>query len=178
MVMTMEAYEREAERQARAEANKHKFGPPQVSSVGDIQRVVAQLDPTNRLNTQSGISQVATTMRGNQEGTRSQGMFAVRSESADKSYRDILLEGLRTLRSRQDAVKKAMASAMPVEVDDRPMMPPPIIDKDVSMSIDPIIERLLGGRREGELVCWDLADGYTYKYNVFEHRLTRVPRDA
>jgi len=46
------------------------------------------------------------------------------------------------------------------------------------LAIDPIISRLLGAYRDNELICWDLADGYTYRYDIFTHKLSRVKGNA
>ena len=41
--------------------------------------------------------------------------------------------------------------------------------------VDALIKQWLGGHRDGTMICWDLADGWTYRYNIYDHRLTRHP---
>jgi hypothetical protein len=63
----------------------------------------------------------------------------------------------------------------PVEINGRIMKPASLGTGVHSHSwVDPLIRQWLGGRREGIKICWDLADGYRYEYDIYGHKLSRI----
>lgn len=170
----MEKLERAQARNFQSEQNARLFEPPHIQTVADIQRVLAQLEPSSRLNNRTDDTLLSTEMLGS-DISRSQCRFAVSVKTKTHSYRDLLLEAFQDIKQRQDAAVKAAAEAVSVPVNGKEMRPPPVVS-DMILPVDDFISRLLGGRRRGLYIEWDLADGYTYHYDVFEHRLTRSPR--
>lgn len=175
----MEQYDRAADRKRAAIRNQWK--PPEIWTVGDIQSVLTQLDPKDRLNKPVGDVTLTTQMEARDERDKSR-IFQVNSTSSNQNHRDILIEGFALLRRRKDVVEtadqKKEESVIVIGSDACPdgrEMPPPdvITGDDASLAIDPLIERLLGGYRSGNHICWDLSDGFTYRYEIFQHRLTR-----
>ena len=165
-----------SDRANQSRRNRERFEPPTITSVGDIQRVLAQLDPKSRLNQSVGDVLLSADVRGSDsESTRT---FNVRAKSEEQSYRDIIMRSMQLLRQRREAKNTPVKQVEPLVVDDKEMLPPAVLGDDGVLAVDPIISRLLGAYREGELICWDLDDGYTYRYDIFAHRLTRVSRDA
>lgn len=169
----MEQYERAADRKRAAIRNQWK--PPKIQTVGDIQAVLKQLDPSDRLNKPVGDVTLTAQMEARDDRDKSR-LFQVNSKSSNQNHRDILIEGFALLRRRKDVAEAAdQKTEEPVIViNDREMPPPDVITgDDASLAIDPLIERLLGGYRNGNHICWDLSDGFTYRYEIFQHRLTR-----
>lgn len=170
----MENLERAQSRTYQAEQNARLFEPPHIQTVADIQRVLVQLEPNSRLNNRTDDTLLSTEMLGS-DISRSQCRFAVSVKTKTHSYRDLLLEAFQGIKQRQDAAVKASAEAVAVPVNGKEMRPPPVVS-DMILPVDDFISRLLSGRRRGLYIEWDLVDGYTYHYDVFEHRLTRSPR--
>jgi hypothetical protein len=103
--------------------------------------------------------------------------FRVSATTKTNSSRDVLINGLSIVKQREDAAIKASELMMSIVVNNKEMKSPPVIAENNHMSIDPIINRMFGGYRSGHYIQWDLIDGYTYRYDVFEHRLTRFKTD-
>jgi hypothetical protein len=85
----------------------------------------------------------------------------------------MLMEGLKIAKQREEAAAEIVNKEMSIEVNGKPMKSPPVISESGVISIDPVISRMLGGYRHGHCVQWDLIDGFTYRYDIFEHRLSR-----
>lgn len=141
---------------------------PSIRSVDDIRRVLAEhMNPTDPRNKQAIPVEVKAQING------SGGKFNVSSTAKTKSYRDIIIESLTLIRERMDAARSHAEDVPGVNVNGVDMKPAKLFALDGQMAVDPIIERLLGAKREGTALVWHLADG-KFKYNVFEHKLTRV----
>lgn len=174
----MENIQRAIARQRQVQQKAEAFESPTINTVDDIRRVLAQLDPGTRLNQPQDDVELVTELIGS-DGRKST-KFEVRTSTSSRSYRQILLEGFQIVKQRLEAAAKLAAeeTAHTIEVGDRAMTPPPVVNTTGPLAMDAVIERLLGGYRNGQYVCWDLADGFTYRYEIFQHRLTRVRRDA
>lgn len=173
----MEEIQRALSRQHQSKERAEAFEPPEINTVNDIRRVLAVLDPGIRSNKTSDDISISTELTGS-DGRKSTN-FQVETKTSSKSYRQILLEGFQIVRQRLEMMEKLETREKAViEVNGKPMTPPPVVSCEGRHAMDSIIERLLGGYRSGQYVCWDLADGYTYRYEIFQHRLTRVKRDA
>jgi hypothetical protein len=105
--------------------------------------------------------------------------YAVSADTKSKSKRDMLIEGLSILRKRAEHAEQAVAMQEEVEVNGRIITPPKLGSGTVGhIWVDPLIKQWLGGQRDGTIVYWDLDDGFRYKYDIFQHKLTRVARDV
>ncbi len=147
---------------------------PEIKTQQDIVRVLAQIDPSNT-PPRSNVN-IKTTMHGSTD--KGQGDFAVEAPSTNHGYRDILLDGFTVLKQRIDAIGRYQDNVKPIEINGKVARPARVFADDTVMAMDSLIARLLGGTRNGLFIYWDLSDGYTYKYDIFEHRLTRTKRDA
>jgi len=156
----------------QAVLNRQRFEPPIVRTASDIKRVLTQLEPHSRLNMKLDDVVLMADMPGTDTDSRGR-MFRVSARTKTHSPRDILLEGFKVIKQREDMAAKAIEQELPVAVNDKEMKPPPVIAEDGFISIDPIISRMLGGYRSGCFIQWNLADGFTYRYDIFSHRLTR-----
>lgn len=105
--------------------------------------------------------------------------YDLSADTRSKSKRDILIEGLTIVKGRMDLSDEMQAQGEPIEINGKPMKPAVMsCNTDGTNWVDPLIRQWTGGFRDGILICWDLNDGYRYKYNIFEHKLTRVARDS
>jgi len=174
----MESIDRALARQRTARSNAEAFEPPAINSVNDIKRVLAQLDPSVKLNQKMGDVEIATDIVGSdgRKNTR----FEVRTSTSAKSHRQILLEGFQVVKQREETAERLAREETinTIEVNGKPMAPPAVVNTEGRHAMDAIIERLLGAYRSGCFICWDLSDGFTYRYEIFQHRLTKVQRNA
>jgi hypothetical protein len=174
----MQEYEDLVARQNAAKDSA--FQGVEIRTVIDIQNVLKQLDPEDLLNKPVADITVRARVSGHIDDNAS-AAFNISSQSSTKSHRDILLEGFGVMLRRNEASdKEAIKEPEPnIVINGREMPPPDVIAGDeAALSIDPLIERLLGGDRRGHYICWDLDDGFTYRYEIFQHRLTRRPTDS
>lgn len=174
----MESIQRAMARQKKTQQSAEAFEPPTINTVNDIKRVLAQLDPSTRQNQPHDDVQVSTDLIGS-DG-RKPTNFQVHTTSSSRSYRQILLEGFQIVKQRIETAEKLAheETIHAIEVDGRPMIPPAVVNTESQYAMDSVIERLLGAYRNGQFICWDLPDGYTYRYEIFQHRLTRILRNA
>ena len=152
--------------------NRQRFKPPEIKTAADIKRVLAQFEPNSRLNVKTDDVTLAVRMTGTDVENRSQ-MFQVSAKTKTSTARDILMEGLNLVRQREEAAAQVSDQMGSVAVNGKEMRSPPVISGGTFISIDPVINKTLGGYRDGHFIQWDLADGYTYRYDIFAHRLTR-----
>ena len=156
----------------QAESNRQRFESVDVKTLADIKRVIGQFEPHARLNAKLDDVVLSADMTGTDPTNKSQ-KFHVSATTKTNSLRDVIIEGLNVVKRREDTATKTVDKAIPVLVDGKEMKPPSLIAEHNFMAIDPVITRTLGGYRHGHFVQWDLADGYTYRYDMFEHRLSR-----
>ena len=145
--------------------------PPVVRNLNDIRRIISEYDPV--LSHDRVPVRLTTTLRGLDENDKLQ-TYRVTAETLSKTRRTILLEGFETIR-RQAEIRKAINDQTEaIEVNGRLMFPPKLAETEVMVYIDPLIRRWMNGERRGTFICWDLVDGYTYKYDIFAHKLSRT----
>jgi hypothetical protein len=152
---------------------KQVLKPVEIQSVSDIKRLVAELDP-QRNPPQLDIP-LATTMdvMENNASVR----YRVEVNTRSKTKRDMLIEGLNIIKNRINMEERLSQVGEAVEVNGVLMKPAHLGAGATSHCwVDPLIRQWLGGYRDGVLICWDLQDGFVYRYDVFHHRLTRVER--
>lgn len=167
--VSFEALERAAQRNAKR-VDPKSVEPVQVRTLRDIQAVVAEFAPDRQRD--GDPLTIRTRMRGeNEQGNKE--LFEVSAVTQSKSRRTQLLEGLETIKNYRHVVDRSREQTIPVTVNGVPMSPPALSEGNPSVYIDPLIRRWMGGRRQGLRVCWQLDDGYTYYYDVYEHKLTR-----
>lgn len=146
--------------------------PVSVRSIEDIKRLVAQLDPSR--NTQQSEIAVGAVLSAIDYTTGTEQQYQVSAQTKSKSKRDILLEGLDIIKNRL-AVEKEMSSAPTININGTAMKLPTIGTSSLGrIWVDPLITQWLGGYREGIYICWNLNDGFIYRYNIYEHKLTRI----
>ncbi len=154
----------ELERQGLRRGNEI-FKPVEIRSIADIQRVLAQLD--DRLPAADGSTQ-AEVVAPDESGKMV--VYKLNATFPQQTRRNILLTAFTALRERRDAITR---SATPIVVNGREMKPAILNEVQTVSAIDPLVERWLGGTRRGLLICWTLS-GWQYKYDIFEHKLTRI----
>lgn len=147
--------------------------PVEVRTLADLKRVVAEFDP-NR-NPLQAVVPIAARMKEVVDGKRI--TYQASADTRSKSKRDILVDGLALIKSRQDATEELENAGQSVEIDGK-MMKPAMLNSNTEGYnwVDPLIGQWTGGIRKGTLITWDLGDGYEYRYEIFTHSLTRIPR--
>lgn len=146
--------------------------PVKVTSVRQLQDVLVEFDPSRAVD--GPIVTLSTTLIGEDEGGRRQ-KYAVSAPTQSKSRRTMLLEGFDVIRRQQEFNTRKLSERVPVTVNGRDMLPPTVAaPADAGYFVDPLITRWTGGTRVGLLITWDFGDGYTYKYDIFGHKLIRV----
>lgn len=149
--------------------SKDILDPVQANSLVDIQRIVASLDPAKNPPRPTII------VRSNM--VVDEGNVSVSAESHAKSKRDMIIEGLNNLKKRIAVQDEMTKRAEPVYVNGKPMLPASMKAGELASTwVDPLIRQWTGGYRDGLLICWDIGDEYIYRYNIYEHRLTRIKK--
>lgn len=147
--------------------------PVEVHSVADIKRLVAALDP--HLNPPQADIPLTADLTA-PDGGKSV-IYRVETNTRSKSRRDMLVEGLTIIKKRVELSVKMQESGEPIEVNGVEMRPAQIGNGIKGNTwVDPLIRQWLGGFRDGTTICWDLNDGYIYRYDIFTHRLTRTAK--
>jgi len=164
-------------RRTQSELSRQRFESPVVRTASDIKRVLAQLEPNSRLNIKTDDVTLATNMIGTDANNRSQ-TYHVSAKTKTNSARDILIEGLNIIKQREETAQAVRDKRAVVAVDGKEMKSPPVIAENNFSSVDPIISRTLGGYRSSYFIQWDLADGFTYRYDIYSHRLTRFKTET
>ena len=165
----MENLERARAREAR-KLSQAALDPIQVHSIQDIKRVVGELDP--KKNPESHDVELKTYLQDGDE------TYEVRASTKSKSKRDMLVEGIDVIKRRMEVAEQIAEGGEDVEINGVVMKPKPIGSGVEGRSwVDPLINQWTGGFRVGIHICWDL-DGYRYKYDIYEHKLTRVENDG
>ncbi len=151
--------------------------PVEIRTFDDIKRTVAELDPNQRHNQQQREIPLSTTMTATEDNREV--VYRVEATTRSKSKRDMLAEGLGIIRARIESAEQIAELQEEVEVNGVSMKPAKLGYRTEGTSwVDPLIKQWLGGYRDGILICWKLPDGYTYRYDLFQHKLTRVPTDG
>ena len=146
--------------------------PVSVNSVEDIKRLVAQLDPS-RNPRQSEIT-IGTILSAPDETTGVDQQYQVSAPTRSKSKRDMLVDGLDVIKN-WIAIEKEKMAIPTVDVNGVSMKVPVLGSSSSGRTwVDPLITQWLGGHRDGIYICWNLNDGFIYRYDIYEHKLTRV----
>lgn len=167
-----EKMERTVERSHYKQRALESFEKAEIHNVADIQRVLRYLDPNSKLNSTSSDTPISAEISASTADGRT--TYKVSADTKTSTYRDMVMEGIRLIKTRGEAAERSRSvSEKRCIINGRPVVTPDVFCLDGVSYIDPIIERLLGGKRKGEYIYWELSDGYTYKYDVFQHKLTR-----
>lgn len=146
--------------------------PPEIRGFEDIKRLIADLDP--RRNPRQHDIPLSTTMTSTEDNQNF--TYRVETTTRSKSKRDMLVEGLDIIKARMAAAEQIAELQEPIEVNGVPMRPAPLGYRTEGTSwVDPLIKQWLAAFRDGIMICWKLSDGYTYRYDIYQHKLTRVP---
>jgi hypothetical protein len=147
--------------------------PVEVRTLADIKRVVAEFDP--KRNPQQADVPVSARMEEVVDGQRI--TYQASASTRSKSKRDMLIDGLKLIKAREEAADELEHAGEPVEINGKVMKPAVLNTSTEGYSwVDPLIRQWTGGTRKGTLITWNLGDGYEYRYEIFTHSLTRVPR--
>ncbi len=140
-----------------------------VKTFEDVKRAVADFDP--RKNQPHKELPISTTMTVNVDDKNV--MYKVDATTKSKSRREILIDGLNIIKAR--LAIDVTPEQMVVEVNGIPVKPAVLgFNVNGTSWVDPLIKNWFGAYRNKLLICWDLADGYTYKYDIYDHKLTRM----
>ena len=86
----------------------------------------------------------------------------------------MLIEGLDIIKNRIESEDR-YADVTVVEVNGQPMKLAAVGTGSLGKTwVDPLISQWLGGYRDSIYICWNLGDGFIYKYDIYEHKLTRI----
>lgn len=165
------------EKAAAREASKLPasiLNPVVVNTIEDIKRVLQSLDPNNGFVKDD--VQISTKMRASNDQNVEE-TYEVNATSSSKSKRMLLIEGFDLIKKQAELGEKSRDTD-PILVNGRSMYPATTHSVDKYTYIDPMIKQWTGGTRSGLLITWELADGHTYKYDIYEHSLSRSKRDA
>ena len=138
-----------------------------VSSYADIRALLADLHP----NASSGAvdeAELSTVV------VSSSGKFNVKVNTKAQSKRDIVFSALEMIRNREIAKEKSNTD-IGVLVNGRMMCSPFVVETESYSWVDPLLKRWFGAYRDGQWICWDVGD-YTYRYDIFEHKLFKASR--
>ena len=147
--------------------------PVEVHSLNDIKRIVAEFEP--KRNARQIEIPLNTFLEEVENGKKI--TYKVSAKTRSKSKREILIDGLNLIKERNKISKELHVAGEPIEIDGRIMRPAVLNSSTDGHSwVDPLIKQWTGGVRLGTLITWNLGDGYEYRYEIFTHSLTRVPR--
>lgn len=167
----MEQLDKALERQ-RQRLSPKILDPVEVHSIQDIKRLVSELDPAK--NPKQSEIPVGTVLNVVDEASGRTLAYNVSATTQSKSKRDILVEGLDIIKNRIK-IEDENSNDIVVEVNGKPMKAPTIgVGSRSKTWVDPLIAQWLGGYRDGIYICWNLGDGFIYRYNIYEHKLVRV----
>jgi hypothetical protein len=167
----MEELDRAMEREKRRLDPKIILKPAEAHSLNDIKRLVSELDP--RRNPPQVDIPLAANLLVREDNKDI--VYRAEANTRSKSRRDTLVEGLSIIKNRVEVSDKMEGAQEPIEVNGIPMKPAQIGNGVVGQNwVDPLIKHWLGGYRDGILICWNLNDGFVYRYDIFTHKLIRV----
>lgn len=145
--------------------------PPQIRTADDIKRLLIDLDP-RRTNTDAG-KEIQTTLAAPDSDGKMQ-TYVVRASTRSQTKREMIIAALLAIKSKAEIGAKAETLHQATEVNGSVMRPADVGKVGNAMSwIDPLINKWFAAERRGLLLCWSLADGYEYRYDIFAHRLER-----
>lgn len=156
----MEALERALARKQQAERKKANFKLPNPRTLDDVRRILAELAPASQpAPTEAKVTAVINGKK-------------IETMTRSRSKREILLEGFDVLKNRISALE-SLPEQLPISVNGRTVRPRNPLSRDAVLGIDKLIKQWFGGSRHGLLIRWSLADGHSYDYDIYEHKLTR-----
>lgn len=152
---------------------------PTISTVEDIKLVLREFDPKHKNNAVQAEPVITAKMRGRLDDRSDHHIdFQASAKPSSLTHRSMLLAALKDLSERRELAMKMDVSEEPIYIDGKPMRRPAAIQTDMELPIDSVIRRVMGGYRDELDVCWDLSDGYTYRYCVFDHSLSRRKKET
>jgi len=156
------------DRQARR-ADDKVFELIHIRSLGDIKKLLKELDPACAQPTESVVSTDLEVV--DDDGHRVKQKFSAAVK--DHNKRSLILEGMMVVRRQREVSRLKSEQAKPVIINGKEVKPANVVADSGRFWVDPLIGRLLGAKRDGLLICWNV-EGYKYSYDIFEHRLTRA----
>jgi hypothetical protein len=149
--------------------------PTVVRTQADIKRIVSEFDPKRSPH----YSEVPlnTTLEETDGGKKI--VYSVSAATKSKSKRDTLIEGLSLVQKREEISSSIRNASASMEINGREMRPASFPNNiDGHSWVDPLIHQWTGGVRKGVMITWDIGDSYEYRYDVFGHKLTRIPKST
>lgn len=130
--------------------------PTIVTSLADIQNVIVKY----RLNDAPGQdSTISTEIVENIDGVEQKS--SLKAEVKSYNYRKLIIEGFDIIKNRMQFLEKCQ---------NRTLVPLTI---DGHMWVDDIIEKIVGGKRDGLSIIWDTRDG-VFRWDPYTTKLTKV----
>lgn len=148
---------------------------PVINSVQDIQKLLVNVDPNKDLKVTS--LDVSTDMAGTVESSKIQQNFAVNAKVTNVTLRSILIESFKSIRNKKE-ISDSCNDLEELVIGGKSMRRLSPVNLELIDNVDSFIHINFGGYRKEEYVCWDLDDGFTYRYDVFKHQLTRKSNDS
>lgn len=165
----------------KAVVDNSVYEAPKIRDVNDIKMVLKEFDPNNKINESSSV-QISTKMRCATGGNDNrQQDLSISADVTACTHRSMVLEALGELLSRKRNCEKAADKYAKVErpiINGKVMSALPVTQSIKELSIDEVIYRVTGGKRDDIYIVWKLDDGFNYKYDIFSHKLTREKHDA
>lgn len=145
--------------------------PVTVHTVDDIKRVIGELSPGYSHSDQAQVSTMMETKTDTGSAT-----FRVSATTSSKSKRDHIIDGLDVIKKKMDIAQHKQQDLL---INGTKVAPAQLGSSvDAQHWVDPVIKHWLGGYRSGLHICWNIGDGYTYKYDIYAHRLTRIQDES
>lgn len=141
-----------------------------ANNLNDIKLIIAEFDPARDISLKP-VSVNATIDVVDDNLPKS---YSINSISRSLTKRERIINGLDIIKNRI-AASEAIKQIDDVVVNGRTMRPSSITSSiDCVTDVDMLIRDWFGGYRDGVLICWDMSDGYKYRYDIYNHKLTRV----
>jgi len=141
-----------------------------ANNLNDIKIIISEFDPASN----PPLKSVAVNATINVVDDNLSKSYSINSVSKSLTKRERIINGLDIIKNRI-AAAETIGQIDSVVVNGRVMCPLPITSSvDCVTDVDMLIRDWFGGYRDGILICWDISDGYTYRYDIYNHKLTRV----
>lgn len=146
--------------------------PVIVSTHNDIIRLLIEFDPQN--NKPSTPVEINAVLKLQDENHKEQ-LYQATTMTRSKSKRDILISGLDVVKNKLNLIIDHPPDNN-LEINGK-LVKPLKINNDVSGTywVDKLIKHWFGGYRDELMICWNIGD-YIYKYDAYNHKLTRVKK--
>jgi hypothetical protein len=148
------------------EANK----PISIKTLADIQMVIR---PYLMDQSYTDVS-ISTKLEWKDEESKQSGVDNVVGKTSGMSMQRLLIEGLDTVKKRMEGQKAIEEATKCLPADNLPSVSLPVWDIDkMRFNVDNLIERKLGGKRQGLRIRWCVTEG-VYEFDPYARKLYKV----